>query len=58
MGLFKKFRKDGENKSEEIRKIENMENSVDIETTNNIQKEQKENEIGSLQNQLKEKMRD
>ena len=58
MGLFKKFRKDGENKSEEIRKIENMENSVDIETTNNIQKEQKENEIGSLQINSKKKMRD
>jgi len=55
MGLFKKFRKDGKNKSEEIGKIENMESSIDIKTTNDIQKEQKENELESLQNQLKEK---
>jgi len=55
MGLFKKFRKDGENKSEEIGKIEKIESSVDIKTTNDIQKEQKENEIENLQNQLKEK---
>ncbi len=55
MGLFKKFRKDGKNKSEEIEKIENMKSSVDIKTTNDIQKEQKENELKSLQSQLKEK---
>ena len=55
MGLFKKIRKDGKNKSEEIEKIENMESSIDIKTTNDIQKEQKENELESLQNQLKEK---
>ena len=53
MGLFKKFRKEDE--KENIGNSQGIESNIDIKTTNDIQKEQKENEIESLQNQLKEK---
>ena len=53
MGLFKKNRKD--EKSKEIGKIDDTESSVEIKTTNNIQKEQVENELDNLQNELRER---
>ena len=53
MGLFKKFKK--EDKKENIEDSQGVENNIDIKTTNDIQKEQVENELDNLQNELIEK---
>ena len=43
MGLFKKFKKEEE--KEDIENSQNIESNIDIKTTDNIQKEQVENEL-------------
>ena len=53
MGLFKKFKK-GERK-ENTERSQEIENNVDIKTTDDVQKEQVENEFDNLQNELREK---
>ena len=53
MGLFNKFKKG--DKKENIEGSQDIENNVNIKTTDNIQKEQVENELDNLQNELREK---
>ena len=53
MGLFKKFK--AKEKKENIEKSQDMEKNIEIGTTDNIQKEQVENELDNLQNELTEK---
>lgn len=53
MGLFKKFKKGG--KKENAERTQDIESNIDTKTTDNIQKEQVENELDNLQNELKEK---
>ena len=53
MGLFKKFKK--EEKEENIENSQDVENNIDIKTTDDIQREQVENELGNLQNQIRER---
>ena len=53
MGLFKKFKKGG--KKENIESSQDIENNMNIKTTDDIQKEQVENELDNLQNELREK---
>jgi len=53
MGLFKKFKK--EDKEENIKNSQDVKNNIDIKTTDDIQKEQVENELGNLQNEIRER---
>ena len=53
MGLFKKFKKGG--KEENIENSQGTENNIDIKTTDDIQKEQVENGLDDLQNELRKR---